>query len=111
MWCVTVWLYLQTRNNVVETLEQNLIRATMREQKEATRLGLQAAQIASNKAALEALVKEKEEEVAKAKADFQEGMWDLSLCSSPTVHRCRCSASPVRGRERGLQGQAADQQS
>ncbi|KAH9833821.1 uncharacterized protein C8Q71DRAFT_772688 [Rhodofomes roseus] len=49
-----------------------LLRATMQEQAAATRFGLEAAQIASNKTALEALVKEKEEEVAKAKADFQE---------------------------------------
>lgn len=57
----------------------------MQEQKEATRLGLQAAQIASNKAALEALVKEKEEEMAKAKADFQDGVLDHLHCSSMTV--------------------------
>ncbi|KZT70296.1 P-loop containing nucleoside triphosphate hydrolase protein [Daedalea quercina L-15889] len=49
-----------------------LVRATMQDQKEATRLGLEAAQIASNKTALEALVKEKEEEMAKAKAEFQD---------------------------------------
>lgn len=66
-------------------LSQTLIRATMQEQKEATRLGLQAAQIASNKAALEALVKEKEEEVAKAKADFQDGMLGCSHGSSTTL--------------------------
>ena len=52
---------------------QTLVRATMRDQKEATRLGLEAAQIASNKTALETLVKEKEEEVSKAKAEFQDG--------------------------------------
>ena len=83
----------------------------MREQKEATRLGLQAAQIASNKAALEALVKEKEEEVAKAKADFQDGTRDFPLNWVTTIYRCYYSASPVRGREGGLQSQVANQQS
>lgn len=83
----------------------------MREQKEATRLGLQAAQIASNKAALEALVKEKEEEVAKAKAEFQGGMWNLWLYPNTIIHRHHCSAPPIRGREGGFQGQAPDQQS
>ncbi|KAH9927340.1 P-loop containing nucleoside triphosphate hydrolase protein [Fomitopsis serialis] len=49
-----------------------LMLATKQDQLAATCLGLEAAQIASNKAALEELVKEKEEEVAKAKADFQD---------------------------------------
>jgi len=49
-----------------------LIRAVMKDQEEATRLGLQCAQVAANKAALEALFEERDRAYQKALSDFNE---------------------------------------
>ncbi|KZT02149.1 P-loop containing nucleoside triphosphate hydrolase protein [Laetiporus sulphureus 93-53] len=49
-----------------------LVKAAIREQEEATRLGLQQAQLAANKQYLEDLYKEKEEEQQRALAEYQE---------------------------------------
>ncbi|KZT06482.1 P-loop containing nucleoside triphosphate hydrolase protein [Laetiporus sulphureus 93-53] len=49
-----------------------LVKAAIKEQEEATRLGLQQAQLAANKQYLEDLYKEKEEEQQRALAEYQE---------------------------------------
>lgn len=52
---------------------QKHIRATIKEQEEATRIGLQWLQVGANKAALEVMCRQQDEEYQQALAEFNEG--------------------------------------
>lgn len=52
---------------------QELMRSLIRDQAENTRIALEYVQVGANKAALDALCKEKDEEFQKALAEFNEG--------------------------------------
>lgn len=64
------------------------MRSLIRDQAEATRVGLEWAQISANKAALENLCKVKDEEYNKALAEFDEGKFEFheaasNICALP----------------------------
>jgi structural maintenance of chromosomes protein 5 len=69
----TVIIYIQNLPVSLMLFVQELMRSLIRDQAENTRIALEYVQVGANKAALDALCKEKDEQFQKALAEFNEG--------------------------------------
>lgn len=64
---------------------QQLIRAAIADQVEATRSGLEFLQVGANKNALETLCQEKDEKYQRALAEFEEGLSHQTFLERPRI--------------------------